>query len=298
MGAAAGAMFMFTVMNALGKHLSDTHSVIEIGFYRNLIGSLLFLAIAMTFGQREIFVVRSKPFVLVTRSIFGAVSLVATFAAFSLMPMAETAVLLFTASLFVPVLGVVFLNEHVGPWRWSAVVVGFLGVAIMVDPGGNMTTLGVTLALGAALLQAGMAVMLRHLGGYERPETISLYFFLIGLAVTALGMPFVAVPLVLSDLPLLLGLGFSGALAQWLLSIAFRHAAAAIVAVFNYTTLVWAALFGWLIWNDWPAPVVYVGATIVVAANVLIIWRESRLESVRNRNALRDHVALNQPGKG
>jgi len=70
--------------------------------------------------------------------------------------------------------------------------------------------------------------------------------------------------------------GLSGAMAQWLLSTAFRNAPAAIVTVFNYSGIVWATLFGWLIWNDWPLPSVLAGAAIVIASNGLIIWRESR----------------------
>jgi len=79
---------------------------------------------------------------------------------------------------------------------------------------------------------------------------------------------------------LFLGIGLSGAAAQWLLSIAFRNARVAIVTVFNYSSIVWATLFGWMIWNDWPMPTVIAGATVVIASNVLMIWRESRLRRI------------------
>jgi drug/metabolite transporter (DMT)-like permease len=93
--------------------------VIEIAFYRNLIASLPFLFMVFVLGRREILVIRSKPSLVGLRAVLGAVSLMTTFLAFSLMPMAETTVLLFTASLFLPVLGVLVLGEKVGPWRWS-----------------------------------------------------------------------------------------------------------------------------------------------------------------------------------
>ncbi|HNP66022.1 MAG TPA: DMT family transporter, partial [Woeseiaceae bacterium] len=64
--------------------------------------------------------------------------------------------------------------------------------------------------------------------------------------------------------------------AQWLLSVAYRNAPAAIVTVFNYTSIVWATFFGWMIWNEWPLPAVMIGAVIVIASNILIVWRESR----------------------
>jgi drug/metabolite transporter (DMT)-like permease len=276
MVAALAAFFMFTVMNVFAKLLSAHHSVIEIAFYRNLIASMPFLFLVFVLGRREILVIKSKPTQVGLRAVIGAVSLMTTFAAFSLMPMAETTVLLFTASLFIPVLGVFFLGERVGPWRWAAVVIGFAGVVVMARPGGEVTMLGVTVALCAALMHATLQIVLRYLGRYESPETVTFYFLVIGTLVTALPLPFVAVTPTLSELPLLFGVGLSGALAQWLLSIAFRNAPAAIVTVFNYSGIVWATLFGWLIWNDWPLPQVLAGAGIVIASNTLIIWRESR----------------------
>jgi drug/metabolite transporter (DMT)-like permease len=280
MAAALGAFFMFTVMNVFAKLLSVNHSVIEIAFYRNLIASMPFLFMVFVLGRRQILVIRSKPSLVGLRAVLGAVSLMTTFAAFSLMPMAETTVLLFTASLFIPVLGVFFLGERVGPWRWAAVVIGFAGVVVMSQPGGGVHLLGVTVALAAALMHATLQIVLRYLGRYESPETVTFYFMVIGTLVTALPLPFVAVTPSLAEVPLLFGVGLSGALAQWLLSVAFRNAPAAIVTVFNYSGIVWATAFGWLIWNDWPLPTVLVGAAIVIASNALIIWRESRRRAI------------------
>jgi len=137
-------------------------------------------------------------------------------------------------------------------------------------------------ALSAALLHATLQIILRYLGRYESPETISFYFFVIGIVLTALPMPFIAVRPTLAEIPLLVGVGLSGAAAQWLLSVAFRHARAAIVTVFNYSGIVWATLFGWMIWNEWPLPAVMAGAAIVIASNILIIWRESRPNRIAN----------------
>jgi drug/metabolite transporter (DMT)-like permease len=276
MFAAAGAMLLFALMNAFAKYLSANHSVIEIAFYRNIIACLPFLLAVTLFGRRNILVIQTKPRLVVTRAILGTVSLTLTFAAYALMPMAETSVLLFTASLFLPALGFLLLREQVGPYRWSAVVIGFFGVAIMANPAGVINLAGLAFALAAALMQAVLGVMLRHLGGYERPETVAFYFFMIGSLVTGLAMPFVAQPFVVAETPLWLGVGLTGAGAQWLYSIALKLTPAAIVAVLNYTSLVWAMLLGWLIWNDWPLPIVLVGAAVVISSNLFIAWRESR----------------------
>jgi len=280
MTAAIGAFLMFTTMNVFAKLLSVNHTVIEIAFYRNLIASLPFLILVFGMGRREIIVIRSKPAFVAIRAVLGSITLMTTFSAYALMPMADTTVFLFTASLFVPVLGVIFLHERVGPYRWTAVVVGFIGVVIMMQPSNGMYVLGIAVAMAAALLQATLSIILRYLGGHESAETVSFYFFVIGTFVTALALPFVAVRPTLEEVPLLFGVGMSGAAAQWLYSTAFRNAPAAIVSIFNYSSIIWATLFGWLIWNEFPLPIVFAGAAIVIASNALVIWRESRLGKI------------------
>jgi drug/metabolite transporter (DMT)-like permease len=280
MTAAMGAYFMFSVMMLFAKLLSANHSVIEIAFYRNLIGSVPFFFVVFALGRRDILKLHTKPHLVGVRAVLGTVSLVVTFLAFSLMPFADTTALLFTASLFIPILAVIVLKESVGPWRWSAVAVGFVGVIIMARPTGDIYVLGMSVAIGAAFLHATLQVMLRYLGRYETPEAISFYFFVIGTILTAMAMPFVAVTPLMNEIPLLLGVGLSGAAAQWLLSVAYKNAPAAVVSVFNYTSIVWATLFGWMIWNEWPLPAVMAGASIVIASNMLIIWRENRYTAV------------------
>jgi drug/metabolite transporter (DMT)-like permease len=280
MSAAMGAFFMFTVMNVFAKLLSANHSPIEIAFYRNLIASLPFLIMVFAFGRREILVLHAKPVLVGVRAVLGSFSLVVTFTAFSMMPLADTTVLLFTSSLFIPILGVVFLKESVGPYRWAAVAIGFIGVVIMANPSAHMNTLGILVALSAALIHAVLQIILRYLGRHESPETITFYFFVIGTIVTALPLPFIAVRPTLAEIPLLLGVGLAGAAAQWLLSTAFRNARATIVTVFNYSSIVWATLFGWMIWNEWPLPAVMAGAAVVIASNILMIWRESRIRKI------------------
>lgn len=278
MSSAVAAFLMFTVMNTFAKMLSVNHSVIEIAFYRNLVACIPFLIMIFVFGRREILTIRSKPSLVVIRAAIGTASLVTTFYAYSLMPMADTTALLFTASLFIPVLGVIFLKESVGPYRWAAIAIGFVGVLVMSHPSGEVYTFGILVALGAAVLHATLQIIVRYLGRYESTETIAFYFFVVGLVLTAIPLPFIAVRPTMEEVPLLVGVGLSGAAAQWLLTFSFRNAKAAIVTVFNYSSIVWATLFGWMIWNEWPLPTVIAGAAIVIASNILMIWRESRLE--------------------
>ena len=274
--AAIAAFFLFSVMITFAKMLSERHSVVEIAFYRNLVACLPFLFVIFALGRRDILKLRSKPRLVGLRAVFGVVSLSLTFYAYSLMPMADATALRFTSSLLVPMLGIAMLGEHVGAYRWSAVVFGFVGVLIMLQPAGGANYLGATVALTAAGIQAVMQIMLRFLAGFERPETVAFYFVLIGTILTALPMPFLFVMPTVDEIGLIIGLGLSGAFAQWMLTVAYSLAPVAIVAVLNYSSIVWATLFGWLIWNDWPVTAVIVGAAVVIASNLLVIWRETR----------------------
>lgn len=275
--AAIAAFFSFSVMITLAKILSEQHSVIEIAFYRNLVACLPFLVTIFFFQRRDILRLQSKPRIVGLRALFGVVSLSLTFYAYSLMPMADATALRFTSSLIVPLLGILMLGEHVGAFRWSAVVLGFIGVLIMLQPGGGAHYFGAIVALTAAALQAVMQIMLRFLRGYERPETIAFYFVLIGTIVTAIPLPFIFVMPTSDELPLIIGLGLAGALAQWMLTLAYSLAPVAIVAVLNYTSILWATLFGWFVFADWPADVVFAGAAVVILSNAFVVWRESRL---------------------
>ena len=281
MAAALGAFFMLAVMMVFARILSENHHVIEIAFYRNLIATLPFLFIIFVLGHREILVIRSRPLAIGARAVLGCISLITTFAAFAALPMADTTAFLFTSSLFIPLLGILFLGEKVGPYRWSAVIVGFLGVLVMLRPTGEVHMLGVTLALSAALMHAILQIILRYLGKFERPETVTFYFVIIGTVVAALPLPFIATPPTFAEIPLLFGVGLTGALAQFLLSVAFSKAPAAVVTVFNYSGIIWATLFGWLIWAEWPVKAVWIGGSIVIASSLFVIWREKSISGLR-----------------
>ncbi len=270
------AFFMLSVMNALAKLLSENHHVIEIAFYRNLIATLPFIFMIFVMKKREIIKINSRPKAIIARAVIGTISLVITFAAFAAMPMADTSAFLFTTSLLVPILGFFFLKEKVGIYRWSAVCIGFIGVIIMLNPTGAVNVVGITLALSAALMHAVLGIILRYLGKTEKPETITFYFVAIGTLIAAIPLPWLAVTPTLNEVPLFLGVGLSGLFAQYLLSVAFGNAPAAVVTVFNYSSIIWATIFGWLIWMDWPTISIWVGGAIVIASNIFIIWRESR----------------------
>lgn len=275
------AFFMLAVMNVFAKLLSDTHHVIEIAFYRNLIATIPFLFLIFVMKKKEIPKINQRPLGIIIRAVIGTISLIVTFAAFSVMPMADTTAFLFTSSLFIPILGIIFLSEKVGPFRWGAILIGFVGVIIMLQPNGAFNALGVTLALSAAFMHATLQTILRYLGKTEKPETITFYFVAIGTLVAALPLPWFFTMPTWEDVPLLLGVGFTGVMAQFLLSVAFGNAPAAVVTVFNYSGLIWATFFGWMIWQDWPSNAIWIGGSIVIISNIFVIWRESKKRTLK-----------------
>lgn len=280
MGCAIAAFFMFAVMNVFAKKLSVTHSVVEIGFYRNLIAMMPLLFMIYFMGRKDILTIKSNPKGIVIRSVIGTISLVTTFAAFAAMPLADATAFLFTASLIIPIFGYFFLGERVGKYRWGAVLVGFLGVVVMLKPTGAVNLEGVALALSAATMHATLQTILRALGKTEKPETITFYFVFIGTFVSLIPMPLVFTMPSWADVPYIIGLGLSGVMAQFLLSIAYKNAQVSVVTVFNYSGIIWATLFGWMFWNEWPDEAIFIGGAIVIASNVFIVYREQRLARI------------------
>lgn len=270
--AALAAYFLLSIMNMFAKLLGEFHHPLEVGFYRNAIACVPFLIWGAHSGFDRL---KTRKFTgIVIRSCIGTVSLVTTFAAFMAMPMADTTAFIFTSSLFLPVLSFFFLKEYIGPYRWAAILTGFIGALIMLRPSGEFNSLGITLALSAAFMQAALGTILRYLGKTESPIVITFWFLLIGALLTAIPMPWIASPIHWDKWWMYLGLGLSGAVAQFMLATAFRHAQAAVVTVFNYSGIIWATLFGWAIWGDWPTPAILLGGAMVIGCNIFIVWRE------------------------
>jgi drug/metabolite transporter (DMT)-like permease len=277
MAAAVGAFLMLSTMSLLAKLLTEHHSVAEVAFWRNFIGVLPFVIAILAFRRREILQVNSRPGVVFTRSVIATLSVMCLFGAFALLPLADATALVFTSALFVPVFGFFFLGERVGPYRWSAILVGFAGVLIIAQPTGDWNMLGVALAVAAACFNAALSTMLRLLGRTEQPVTLTFYLLAVGLLLLAPAMPFVATMPSARDMGLFVALGLCGLVMQLLLSTAFKYTPAALASLFSYTQIIWATLFGWAIFGDWPAANIVIGAGIIVVASVFVVLRESYL---------------------
>ena len=147
------AYAMFAVMTACAKILSDSHHIVEIAFFRNLVAIIPLLVYLGATRQFSV-IKTNKRAAIVLRAVMGAVTLIVSFAAFAHLPMANATVLLFTSTLLTPVLAFIFLKEQIGPRRWAAIFIGLLGVIIMVGPTLQYSLLGVFFGLTAAVTQA------------------------------------------------------------------------------------------------------------------------------------------------
>ncbi|MBT6119665.1 MAG: DMT family transporter, partial [Rhodospirillaceae bacterium] len=193
----------------------------------------------------------------------------------NVMPFADAVAMTLAGPLFLTALAVPILGEPVGWRRWTAVGIGFIGVLIMVRPGGEAMRLVAIFPLAAALAGAVRDLITRRMSRSE--SSLAMLFWTT--AIVTMGglttLPFGWVPPRIDDLGLLIATGFMLASAHYLFIEAFRLAQAAVIAPFKYTNLVWAVIIGLIVWGDLPDAWVFTGAALVVASGLYILHREA-----------------------
>ncbi len=268
------AVFLFSILNVLVKVTAEDYPLTQVTFFRNAFALIPVWATVMAqggFGSIR----TARPMGHVWRSCIGLVSMSLMFWSFHLLPLADAVALNFAAPLFLTALSVPLLNEKVGIHRWSAVAVGFVGVLVIVRPSQDILQLGAMVALGAALSQSFAMIAIRQLSTSESANTIVFYFTLITTLLCTLTLPFGWQTPDLPGFALLAATGLVGGTAQLYMTRAYTLAPAAVIAPFNYASIVWAALFGWMLWADVPSWHVVAGASIVVASGCYILHRET-----------------------
>jgi drug/metabolite transporter (DMT)-like permease len=213
-----------------------------------------------------------------TRCVVGVTSMTFMFATLLLIPLAEATTLQFTVPIFATILGALVLGEKTGVHRWSAVVAGFVGVVIVAQPGsGAIPLLGAATGLLAAALSASVSILVRRMGASEPPATIVFYFATLSL------IPLL--PAWLLDFrahdpatwALLVATGLVGGVGQLAMTASLRLAPVSVVVPMDYSGLLWATLYGWLLFSVLPGSATWIGAPIIVASGLYIVWREHRL---------------------
>ncbi len=196
--------------------------------------------------------------------------------AFSLMPLASAVAINFSAPLFATVASVVFLKETVGPVRWGALIVGFLGVLLVTSPGVDTFQAGSLFALANAILFGTVTVGVRGMTATESAETLTMYQMVFLTAFFTAALPFGWVTPTLQDWGAMVVNGLGNALGQYLWTRALHLAPTSAVVPFNYFSLVWAIIMGYLVWGDLPSAALLAGSAIVVGSGMFLLWHESR----------------------
>lgn len=217
------------------------------------------------------------------RALMGTVGMAFTFGAPVLLPLAEATTLGFTTPIFAVIFSALLLGEKVGRYRWLAVVLGFCGVLVIARPDGNLPLLGSLVGLGAGVMVALISIQVRDLTRTDEPLSIVFWFATLSTPVLALGLPFVASAHTTQQWLLLGALGVLGCVGQLLLTASLRFGQVASVIVMDYTALIWATLYGWAIWGEVPRSATWLGAPLILAAGLVIVWREHRLGLLKNR---------------
>ena len=283
-----GAIAALATMSALIK-LASQHdiNVLEIMFWRQLISLPLIVAwLAATGGLARLRTRRPRTHFL--RALYGTIGMLFNFGAVILLPLAEATTMAFTAPIWAVILATLLLKESVGPWRWSAVVLGFAGVLLIAQPGsGDIPLFGAAVALAGAFMVALISIQIADLNRTDKPVTIVFYFALFSVPMTALALPFVAHGHDTTGWLLLLAIGGTGVIGQLLLTAALRFGAVASVIVMDYSSLFWATLYGWLLFASLPPPSTWLGIPLIVAAGLVIAWREHRLSHPSLRDVAR-----------
>lgn len=215
------------------------------------------------------------------RSLSGTVSMFCWFTGLTLIPLADMTAIVFTAPLFLTVLAMLFLGERIHRYRWTALGLGFAGALIMIGPHlsfGGGSLLGASVGLGAAVFAALGMMFLRSMsgGGGEHAITITFYFSLTSMLCAA-ATAVAGWPMPTAEQWLLIVLaGVFGVFGQLLMTFSYRYAEASTIAPLDYANLLVAMLYGYLLFAEVPGASTWVGASLVVAAGLIILWREYR----------------------
>jgi len=270
-----------SLLDSTVKFLTHGYGVWQLVFCRNLFG-FFFIALILwwTGGFRGL---ASRQYLLQgLRCLFSLGASFTFFIGLRHLPLAEAFAITFAGPLFITALSVPVLQEKVGVRRWSAVLVGLVGVAMILRPGAAVFQPEALWPLAAALCYAFVMLITRKLARRDGTMTILFWTAVGSLLITAGSLPFDWTPPTAVDWLLFVFLGLAGTCTMFLMAQAYRHAPAAVVAPFDYTILIWGVILGWLFWQELPDPGILPGVAVLVASGLYIIYRETRPPDLRS----------------
>jgi drug/metabolite transporter (DMT)-like permease len=289
---ALAALLLFSCQDALSKLLARSYDPLEIAFMRYL----TMLVLMLPFLLHRPGALRSYvPGGQLQRgfAMFGATILFIL--GLSHLPIAETTAIGFVSPLFVTALSIPMLGETIGPRRWIAVVVGFIGVLVVMRPGTSAFQPAALFPIFSSACWAFGIVLTRKMHGADKTLTILFYSTLIGFCLSGITMPFVWRTPDLAALALMAGQGTLSTIGQALLIASFARAGASVIAPFSYSQILWATVLGYLLFTTIPDALTWTGAAIIIASGLYILHRERILQ--RQRTLAKEDVARPPAGK-
>ena len=266
----------FSVMDLIVKW-SDNYPLGQVIFFRGFFGLVLYYFVIPKERLKDFYFTK-RPMLHFSRCFFGLMALLSIFTALRNLPLATVVSISFAAPIFTTIFSIFFLSEKVGYFRWLAVFVGFVGIIIISEPGLSSLNVYYIFPVIFVLGMSYVAISIRQLSSTEPVWLISLYF---SAAITLAGLftiPYGWLMPNLKDLILLSFIGIFGGVANLWLSQSYKFSEVSLVTPLKYLALVFAIIFGYLIWDEIPTIKTLVGATLVIVSSIIIFRREILLK--------------------
>jgi drug/metabolite transporter (DMT)-like permease len=269
------ASALFALSSTLAKWQVEIYPVGEVMFFRSLSSLVVCAAVILPVTGLAVFATK-RPRDHIGRGLSQAISQTFTVIALSLMPLAGAIAINFSAPLFAALISVIWLGERAGAIRWAVLLFGFCGVLIVTDPGADSLQVGALFALANAVMYGSVTVAVRSMTKTESSNTLLMW----QMAILAVAHTFLLAfgfrwpgP---ADAAMLAASGVANALAQYFWTQALRLGPAAAVSPFYYFLLVWALLIDFVVWGSVPTAGLLIGASIVVASGLFLLWHEAQ----------------------
>lgn len=292
------AVLLFLCMSALIKATNDI-PIGEIIFFRSAF-AIVPIAIMLAWrGQLRSGLQTRHLMSHFIRALIGFTGMICIFLALLNLPLPDATAIFYATPLMIVVLSVILFKERVRAFRWSAVLVGFAGVLIIIWPNLSIASgafnlegarsFGILMALAGAVLAAIAQVAIRTLVNTETNAAIVLYFSIIASLLSLSTIPFGWVMPSIPELALLISIGIVGGLGQIFMTDSYRHADMSIIAPFEYSSLIFSILIGYFVFAETPTLSTIIGGLIVTAAGIAIILRERYLGLQRETKKIAAH---------
>ncbi len=288
---------LFAVMSALIRDLGARYPIGQVVFFRSIFALIPVALVYAWRGELAAVVRTERPLGQAGRGVLSIAGMFFNFGATARLPLVESNAIAFSSPLFTVALSALVLNERVRIYRWSAVIIGFIGVLVVLSPhlsrdevaaamGGAASLMGVIYAICGSATNAGTAIQTRRLAQSETTSSIVFYFSLSCALAGLATWPFGWVAPAGKELVALVSIGVLGGTGHIFLTESYRYASASLVAPFDYTSMIWALVLGYAMFGETPSSEIVLGSAIIAAAGLFVIWRERQLAMIRRRGGL------------